>query len=280
MERDAILRKAMVGALERAGALRSAQIASAMRAVPRHRFLKGLPPEDAYADRAIAIKSGGGQILSSISQPSMIAVMLEFLSPRPGDRVLEVGTGSGYHAALLAELVGPTGSVTTTDLDAELAGAARATLRDLGYDRVTVLVADGTAPLHERAPYDRIVVTARCDDVAAAWWDALGEGARLVVPLRLEGAGEYAVGFARCGERLESVGQHPCAFLALRGASADDAGAELFYRDPEQRSGRARVRAVSAVRAVRRNDARPWLLEGADVIVARSVTVFAVSFAS
>ena len=280
VERDAVLREAMVANVERAGWLRAGPVASAMRSVPRHRFLPDVPLDDAYADRAIAIKTSDGEVLSSVSQPSMIALMLQLLAPQRGDRVLEVGTGSGYHAALLAELTGIEGSVTTTDLDDELTARAREALAELGYANVRVVTADGAGSSMQEVRYDRIVVTARTDDVAAAWWRALGEEGRLVVPLRLEGAGEYAVGFVRHDDRLESVGMHPCAFLALRGESAKEAAGDLFYRDPAQRSGRARLRPVKRVRAVRREDALPQLLEEADLVIARPATVFAVSFAS
>ncbi len=280
VERDVTLREAMVANVERSGCLRAGPVANAMRAVPRHRFLPEMPLDDAYADRAIAIKSSDGEVLSSVSQPSMIALMLQLLAPEAGDRVLEVGTGSGYHAALLAELVGAAGDVTTTDLDADLTARAGAVLESLGYAQVRVLTADGAGPAMQGTRYDRIVVTARSDDVAESWWNALSDGARLVVPLRLEGAGEYAVGFVRRGGRLESIGVHPCAFLALRGESAGDGGGDLFYRDPAQRASRVRLRAVSRVLAVRRDDALPSLLEEADLVIARPATVFAVSFAS
>ena len=132
---------------------------------------------------------------------------------------------------------GREGSVTTTDLDADLTGRARAVLEDLGYAQRSRAHRRRRGP-SEGARYDRIVVTARSDDVAASWWQALPDGARLVVPLRLEGAGEYAVGFVRRGRFLESVGVHPCAFLALRGEAAGEGGGDLFYRDPEQRGSR------------------------------------------
>lgn len=280
VERDAVLRDAMVSNVERAGWLRPGAIANAMRTVPRHRFLPEIPLEDAYEDRAIAIKTSRREVLSSISQPSMIALMLQLLAPQRGDRVLEVGTGSGYHAALLAELVGAEGSVTTTELDPDLTIRARAALQNLGYASIRVFAGDGAAASPEDARYQRIVVTARSDDIAASWWHALLEGARLVVPLRLEGAGEYAVGFVRRGDRLESVGVHPCAFLALRGEAAAEEAGDLFYRDPAQRASRVRLRPVTRVAAVRRRDARPSLLDDADLVIARPETVFAVSFTS
>jgi protein-L-isoaspartate(D-aspartate) O-methyltransferase len=280
MERDALLREAMVSQLERTGLLRDASVAAALRTVPRHRFLPGTPLDEAYADRAIAIKMKDGEIVSSISQPGMIVLMLELLAPASGDRILEIGTGSGFNAALLAELVGAGGSVTTTDLDADLAACARATLDELGYRNVRVLAADGGREIVHETQFDRLVVTARSDDVAAAWWDELSEGARLVVPLRLEGAGEYAVGFVRHDDRLQSVGVHPCAFIALRGEAAVSSVSDLFYRDPAQRSSFARLRRVADVVAVPREHATPALLDQADLVIARPVTVFAVRFVS
>lgn len=276
MERDAELRERLVSHLEREGVLQAPAVAAAMRAVPRHRFLPAVVAEEAYADRAIAIKSNGPEVVSSISQPGMIAQMLELLEPQSGDRVLEIGTGSGYNAALLAELVGPNGRVTTVEVDPELARDARSTLANLGYANVRVVDGDGTRPIAEDC--DRMIVTARADDVVAAWWGALCENARLVVPLRLEGAGEYAVGFVRLGERLVGVGVRPCAFIALRSDDAP-AGADVFYRDPAQRSRSAHVRHLGEIVAVRREDATPALLAEADIVVARAVSIFALTFA-
>jgi protein-L-isoaspartate(D-aspartate) O-methyltransferase len=281
VERDATLREMLVSHLERGGVLRRPAVAAAMRAVPRHRFLPGVPIDEAYADRAVAIKMHGPDIVSSISQPGMIALMLELLGPTRGDRILEIGTGSGYNAALLAELVGADGSVTTSDLDGELAERARATLHDLGYRNVRVLAADGGRPTVEGAQFDGVVVTARSDDVAGAWWQALLPGGRLVLPLRLEGAGEYAVGFVRNDDgRLQSTGVYPCAFIALRGEAATCRASDIFYRDPGRRgSSVARVRRVVEVVAVRREDATPDLLGDADLVIARPTSVFAIRFA-
>lgn len=276
MERETRLREALVSRLESAGVVRRPDVAAAMRRVERHRLLPGVSLEEAYADRAIAIKTQGDEVTSSISQPGMVAQMLELLEARAGERILEIGTGSGYNAALLAELVGPRGSVTTVELDAELAGRAATALRELGYDNVRVLSGDGAqiGP----AVYDRIIATARSDDIAPAWWEALPDGGRMVVPLRLQNAGEYAVGFDRRGNRLESVGVWPCAFIALRGAGAEAAEGELFYRDPSERGRLAHVRRVHRVVAVRRENATMELLESADLVIARPVSLFGVTF--
>ncbi len=276
MERDEALREALVSHLQRAGVLHLPGVAAAMRTVPRHHFIPAAPLEDAYADRAIAIKMRGDEIVSSISQPGMIAQMLELLDAAAGSRVLEVGTGSGYNAALLAQIVGPRGHVTTIDLDGELVERARMLLREVGCANVEVIAADGAGDILERARFDRIIVTARTQDVAQTWWDALEDGARLVLPLRLEGAGEYAVGFVRREHRLVSVGVHPCAFIALRG-EAQGPG-DVFYRDPAHRAIPACVRPIESIIAVRGADATAALLEEADIVVAGSVTLFAIIF--
>jgi protein-L-isoaspartate(D-aspartate) O-methyltransferase len=275
MESEARLRETLVARLERAGALRSRAVAGAMRRVPRHRFLPGISPDEAYADQAIALKSSDGEILSSISQPSMIARMLELLVPEPGQRILEIGTGSGYHAALLAELAGPQGAVTSVELDEEMSRRAAGVLADLGYTNVDVRTADGTAPVRG-APYDRVVVTARCEDVAQSWWDATREGGRLVIPLWLPAAGEFAIGFERRGDRLHGIGVHPCAFIALRGEGAGTGEERVFYNGVPQ--GRPHARPIRSIEAVRARDATPQLLEEADAVVARPFTMFGIRF--
>jgi protein-L-isoaspartate(D-aspartate) O-methyltransferase len=253
-------------------------VVAALRAVPRHRFVPELSLEDAYADRAVAIKTHDEEIVSSISQPGMVAQMLQLLEASPGQRVLEVGTGSGYNAALLSEIVGPSGSVTTIELDEELARRAERTLSDLGYRNVAVIAADATCYRTPPAYYDRLIVSARADDIARAWWDAVADGGRLVVPLRLEGVGEYAIGFVRQDRYLHGVGAHPCAFIAMRGSGAAAAAGDVFYRDPSTRKAVACLRRISDVLAVRTEDATPSLLDDADLVVARSATIFAITF--
>jgi protein-L-isoaspartate(D-aspartate) O-methyltransferase len=276
MERETRLRESLVVQLERAGLLRPRGLAAAMRAVPRHRFVPAASPQEAYADQAIALKLHGDDVISSISQPSMIAQMLGLLAVDAGDRIFEVGTGSGYNAALLAELSGPAGEVTTIELDAGMAEGAAEVLGELGYERVRVCVADGTA-FEGAQPYDRIVVTARCDDIAALWWNGLRDGGRIVVPLRLPEIGEFVVGFERRGDRLHGVGAYPCAFIALRGPAAKPVREHVFFSD-SSRAGATRKREIASIEAVRAHDATPELLNEADVVVARPVTMFGIRF--
>jgi protein-L-isoaspartate(D-aspartate) O-methyltransferase len=110
-------------------------------------------------------------------------MMLGQLDPQPGDRVLEIGAGTGYNAALLAELVSDTGSVTTVDIHPDVTDHARHALAETGYDRVRVVTGDGALGEPDHAPYDKIIVTVGPWDLPPAWFDQLAPGGTLVVPL-------------------------------------------------------------------------------------------------
>jgi protein-L-isoaspartate(D-aspartate) O-methyltransferase len=151
------------------------QVLAAMRAVPRHRFV---PPDQiaaAYQDRALPI--GLGQ---TISQPYIVAFMTEALRLSPAHRVLEIGTGSGYQAAVLGEIVK---EVHTIEIVAALADRSRALLRELGYANIHVVTGDGYAGLPKLAPFDRIIVTAAPDHVPQPLVDQLAVGGRMIIPV-------------------------------------------------------------------------------------------------
>jgi len=150
-------------------------VLAAMRAVPRHRFVPDHPPELAYSDRPLPI--GHDQ---TISQPYIVALMTELVKPSGSDRVLEVGTGSGYQAAVLAEIVD---SVYTIEIIPALARTARTRLRTLGYDNVVVRTGDGYKGWPERAPFDAIVVTAAPEDIPPPLLNQLAPGGRMIVPV-------------------------------------------------------------------------------------------------
>lgn len=158
------------------------RVLRAMRSVPRHEFVAEPLRELAYIDRPLPI--GHGQ---TISQPYVVARMTELLEVEPDDRVLEVGTGSGYQAAVLAEIVG---RVYSIEIVAELARTARERLRRLGYDGVTVRHGDGYAGWPEHAPFDAIVVTAAPERVPEALVDQLARGGRMVVPVGPQGGSQ------------------------------------------------------------------------------------------
>ena len=166
-ERSEALRHQMVESLRRHGALRSESVASAMLAVERHVFAPHVSIDHAYLDEPILLKRApGGAVVSTISQPQMVALMLEELRVSPGEHVLEVGTASGYNAALLAALVGPSGRVVTMELEDDLASRAQETLTAHGYANVLVVAGDGRDGYSAEAPYDGIIVTAGATTVA------------------------------------------------------------------------------------------------------------------
>jgi protein-L-isoaspartate(D-aspartate) O-methyltransferase len=217
------LRDRMVDRLLSAGAVRPGPVADALRAVPRHVFLPGVDPAAAYEDEAIPTKwAEDGRPTSSSSQPAIVAAMLAQLRVRPGHRVLEIGTGTGWNAALLDHLVGPTGAVTTVDIDATVTGQATRNLAAAGAGAVRVVEGDGAAGWPDGAPYDRIILTAAARDLAPAWWAQLAPDGRLVLPLALRGS-QRSVAFERAGEGvLESVSIVDCGFMPLQGELAGD----------------------------------------------------------
>jgi protein-L-isoaspartate(D-aspartate) O-methyltransferase len=217
------LRDRMVDRLLSAGAVRPGPVADALRAVPRHVFLPGVDPAAAYEDEAIPTKwAEDGRPTSSSSQPAIVAAMLAQLRVRPGHRVLEIGTGTGWNAALLDHLVGPTGAVTTVDIDATVTGQATRNLAAAGAGAVRVVEGDGAAGWPDGAPYDRIILTAAARDLAPAWWAQLAPDGRLVLPLALRGS-QRSVAFERAGEGvLESASIVDCGFMPLQGELAGD----------------------------------------------------------
>ena len=217
-------RDAMVDGLRASGAVRSAQVDRVMREVPRERFLPaGTSPEDAYRDQAVVLAAdpGSGFPSSTASQPTVVARMLERLEVRPGHRILEIGTASGYNAALLARLAAPGGHVVTMEIDPRLAEeAARRLAADEAAPAVEVRTADGAAGAPDRAPFDRIEATAGVWDIPRAWFEQLGPGGRMVVPLWLRPGLEVSVAFVRDGDVLRGGGCERCAFLRLLGSGA------------------------------------------------------------
>ncbi|WP_332448539.1 protein-L-isoaspartate(D-aspartate) O-methyltransferase [Methanoculleus sp.] len=168
-------REEMVEFQVRARGVRDERVLAAMRKVPRHLFVPKGFERAAYEDRPLPI--GEGQ---TISQPYIVAVMTEQLELSPQDRVLEIGTGSGYQAALLAELAG---TVISLERLPELADRARQTLARAGVTGVRVVVGDGTKGYPPEAPYDAIIVTAASPGIPEPLVDQLAEGGRLIAPV-------------------------------------------------------------------------------------------------
>lgn len=160
--------------IERRG-IANPRVLEALLAVERHRFVPDVAEEDAYEDYPLSI--GFGQ---TISQPYIVALMTESIDPKPDDRVLEIGTGSGYQAAVLSLLVK---DVYSIEIVKDLGEAAAGRLASLGYENVHVRIGDGYRGWPEEAPFDAIVVTAAPPEVPQALVDQLAEGGRMVIPV-------------------------------------------------------------------------------------------------
>jgi protein-L-isoaspartate(D-aspartate) O-methyltransferase len=195
---------------------------AAYREVPRHAFLPDTDLQDAYEDKAVPIKrDSDGSVLSSCSQPSMIALMLRQLDLRTGDNVLEIGAGTGYNAALMQHIVGERGNVTTVELDKEIAQQAAMNLQRVRLGAVVSVVnADGALGYAPRASYDRIIATVAVWDVPPAWERQLKPDGVLVAPIWLESMQVSAAFRLDDDGRLYSDMNLPCGFVPLRGIAA------------------------------------------------------------
>jgi len=170
-----ILRQRMVDAQLRARGVADERVLNAMARVPRHEFAPEPYRGEAYEDHPLPIAEG-----QTISQPYIVALMLEALALSPGDRVLEVGTGSGYVTALLAELAA---QVISVERHAALADPARELIARMGYTNVRIIVGDGALGFPECAPYDAIIVSAAAPDVPPTLLAQLAEGGRMIIPI-------------------------------------------------------------------------------------------------
>jgi protein-L-isoaspartate(D-aspartate) O-methyltransferase len=242
---------AMVEAILRTGGTHTSAVEQALRTVPRHAFLPGATLDQAYdPDLAVITKrAADGSALSCASVPTLVASMLEQLQVRPGDRIFECGAGTGYNAALLACPAGPDGTVTTVDIDADIAASAADALRQTGYPHVRVLAGDGAAGASRDGPFTRAIITVGAWDLPPAWWDQLAPG-RLVVPLRWRGQ-TRAVAFVHDGYgvmRSDSV--QLCGFVPMIGqdgektATIDPDGRVSLHWDADQDISPANLAAV------------------------------------
>ncbi|AFR05763.1 methyltransferase, FxLD system [Nocardiopsis alba] len=201
----------------------SDRVASVLRKVPRHVFVPEVSLDEAYApDYAPPIRRAeDGLVTSSMSAVRVQAMMLDQAGLEPGMRVLEIGSG-GYNAALIAELVGSTGEVTTIDIDPEVTDRARRYLDEAGYQDVRVVTGDADTGVPEFAPYDRIIVTVRAWDLPPAWIAQLTETGRLITPMRLRGVNR-TVAFDRIdGHLVSRPDHHLTVFVPMQGAGAHE----------------------------------------------------------
>lgn len=215
------LRQDLADHIRARGTFHTPGVEKAFRVVPRHAFLPGVALPEAYAPRPVVTRRDtDGSALSSASSPNLVAGMLELLDVAPGHRVLEIGAATGINAALLAELTGPTGHVTTIEIDDDLAHGARDALASTGYAGVEVITGDGALGHPAGGPFDRIVVTAGAFDIPADWWDQLAPHGRIVVPLRLHPSGLTRVLplVRRNTDNMVSTSALVCGFVPMRGS--------------------------------------------------------------
>jgi protein-L-isoaspartate(D-aspartate) O-methyltransferase len=205
---DLDARHHMVETQLRQRAIANERVLAAMSRVPRHEFVDQRYVAQAYDDNPLPI--GEGQ---TISQPYIVALMLELLDPVPDHVILEIGTGSGYQTALLAELAR---HVYAIERHPALAAAAQATLQRLGYSNITLEVGDGSAGLAAYAPYDGIIVAAAAPTLPQMLFDQLKEGGRLVMPIGPSDAQELQLVTKLEGKPLVT-GQTGCRFVPLVG---------------------------------------------------------------
>ena len=209
-ERQAKRRAWMVKTQLAARDITNDRVLDAMRAVPRHLFVPQPILEHAYEDRALAIGSG-----QTISQPYIVALMTQLADPKPTDRALDIGTGSGYQAAVLSGLVK---SVHSIEIVPELATSARERLKTLGYANVEVREGDGYRGWPEHAPFDVIILAAAPKEVPPALTEQLAPGGRLVLPVGA-GRGEQRLLLITKKENgeLETKTIAPVAFVPMTG---------------------------------------------------------------
>jgi protein-L-isoaspartate(D-aspartate) O-methyltransferase len=209
-------RERMVSEQIVARGIRDPRVLEALRKVPRHLFVPPKEAAEAYADYPLPI--GQGQ---TISQPYIVAFMTEALGLRGGETVFEVGTGSGYQAAVLAE-AGAT--VYTVEIVAALAAEAKARLAGLGYANVHVRAGDGYAGWPEKAPFDAVIVTAAAPRVPAPLKAQLKDGGRLVIPVGDDGEGQELLLLTKRGDRFEERRLLPVRFVPMTGTVQEPAG--------------------------------------------------------
>jgi len=208
-------RQAMVQVQLRDRGIQDSRVLEAMERVPRHEFVEPYYQQEAYGDHPLPIAER-----QTVSQPYMVAVMLQALAAGPRDRVLEVGTGSGYEAALLAELAA---HVYTVERHVVLYERAWRTLRRLGYSNVTCVLGDGSQGLSAFAPFDAIIVAAAAPRVPPALLDQLAEAGRLVLPVGPPELQELLLITKRDGRPLVSIVE-TCRFVPLIGEDGFSSG--------------------------------------------------------
>lgn len=218
------LRNRLVDQIRANGHACTPEVEAALRTVPRHLFVPDATLQEAYADAPVNIKydTDGKTAISCASQPGVVALMLDQVDARHGDKGAEIGAGTGYNAGLLGYLVGPSGHVTTIDVDEDLVEGARRGLAAAGITNVEVITRDGALGHAAGAPYNWIIATVGAHGIPHAWLDQLAPGGRLVVPQRLKGSVSRSIAYEERDGQWISLGSEMNTFMPLRRGIADD----------------------------------------------------------
>ena len=204
------IREAMVKTQIEARGVKDPVTLAAMRKVPRHKFIAGNQAADAYEDGPLPI--GYGQ---TISQPYIVAYMTGIVNPKPGHTVLEIGTGSGYQAAVLAEIVK---KVYTIEIIEPLGKQAAARLKNLNYKNIEVKIADGYDGWKEHAPYDAIIVTAAAEYIPPPLKDQLKDGGRMIIPVGSPYMTQQLMLIEKSGNKYKTRSMMPVRFVPFKRA--------------------------------------------------------------
>ena len=204
------IREAMVKTQIEARGVKDPATLAAMRKVPRHKFIAGNQAADAYEDGPLPI--GYGQ---TISQPYIVAYMTGIVNPKPGHTVLEIGTGSGYQAAVLAEIVK---KVYTIEIIEPLGKQAAARLKNLNYKNIEVKIADGYDGWKEHAPYDAIIVTAAAEYIPPPLKDQLKDGGRMIIPVGSPYMTQQLMLIEKSGNKYKTRSMMPVRFVPFKRA--------------------------------------------------------------
>ncbi|MGA9801257.1 MAG: protein-L-isoaspartate(D-aspartate) O-methyltransferase, partial [Terriglobales bacterium] len=205
-DRFTVERRRMVETQLRARGILDQRLLSAMASIPRHEFVAPQYRAQAYEDHPLPIDAG-----QTISQPYIVALMLELLRLEPHSKVLEIGTGSGYQTAVLSQLAS---HVYSIERHAELATQAAELLSRLGLNNVTVVAGDGSLGLPQQAPFDAVVVSAAAAEIPPALFEQLREGGRMIIPVGPPEAQELQLIRKQAGEAIISL-REGCRFVPL-----------------------------------------------------------------
>ena len=210
------LRNELVEDLVNQGVIISEPARQAFEQVPRHLFVPRVDIAVAYSDQPVFIRWDAQTPISSSTQPKMMAIMIEQSGLEPGSRVLEIGAGTGYNAAILAHIVGESGSVVSVDIDQDIVDEATGNLSRTGYDNVKCICGDGFEGFAAGQPYDRIIVTVGAYDISPHWVDQLKDGGIMVVPLWFKGF-SLSVALQKRDGQLGDLSAALCTFIPIRG---------------------------------------------------------------